>query len=86
VYIEGIGKNADDVHPRVEDGIGDAFRNPEASEQSIPMAGIIDKGIAPSTISRLHVCYLGQLIFGSCLECRECLLAQRKGMFALATD
>jgi len=56
VYIEGIGKNADDVDHTVEIGIGDAFRNPEASEQSIPVVGIIDKGIAPtSTIGRLHV-------------------------------
>ena len=45
-YIEGVGKNADDVHHTVEIGIGGAFRNPEASEQSISVVGIIDEYIA----------------------------------------
>ena len=56
MYIEGVGKNADDVDHTVEIGIGDALRNPEATEQSIPVVGIIDEGITPSrTIIRLHV-------------------------------
>jgi len=63
--IEGIGKKANDLHHTVEIGIGDAFRSPEASKQSIPVVGIIDEGIAPNrTISRWHLFdYLGWLIF-----------------------